>query len=362
MVAHARRRYLRVVIPCAAVLIARLLAWLLYQPAALYRVTILPSLGGWHTRAYALNDRGQVVGVENMGNDNERLFLWDRENGIQDLGPVTGDPLAINNAGQISGTMPVDPNSLQAFLWEPARGRTMLDPVGSKLSVALAMNNRGQIIGISRNPALSSPFFLWDKATGMKALSTPDGSRCEPVSINDAGQVLVVTLPGSANPRCWYLLDPNGPISLDTVGPRTWPHSINNRSCMAGIDEFNTKKPYLIFWDEQKKPRRLTPVNTNDMTRLNDRNQIAYTDFVRSRWEDWRERFFRPRLDAEEAVSYLWDPARGRVPLNRYVRGMKRFLVADLNNNGCIVGTAEMKDGSTRSVLLEPILERWGSR
>ncbi|RPJ21060.1 MAG: hypothetical protein EHM35_18700, partial [Planctomycetaceae bacterium] len=100
-----KRRVSSAVIVLAAAVISAVLGWLLYRPPALYRVTILPSLGGHFTRACSLNDQGEVVGVEDMGNDHHRVFLWDREHGMQDLGSSTGGQVTINNAGQVSGTM-----------------------------------------------------------------------------------------------------------------------------------------------------------------------------------------------------------------------------------------------------------------
>ena len=98
------------------------------------------------------------------------------------------------------------------------------------------------------------------------------------------------------------------------------------------------------------------------LTRLNDKGQIAFTE-LKFRRRDWwlsiQERVVGRSLAAEN-TSYLWDPMRGRVPLSRYVSRIGTFVVRDLNNNGVIVGTAEMKDGTIRSVLLEPIPERWG--
>jgi hypothetical protein len=348
-------------IAVAVILAAGLVGWRLCRPPALYRVTILPSLGGWHIEAHSLNDHGQVAGVEYVGR-NQHLFLWERMHGIQDLGPVTENPLTINNAGQISGTMPADSNSLKAFLWEPGKGRTLLGTLGGRTSTAMAMNNRGQIIGLSPDSAGLIRAFCWDKETGMRELTAPDGSRCDPVSINDAGQILVMALQKPlVLPGPWFLLDPNGPKSLNPIPPDTWLSSINAGSCMVGIERSAGVLTRLLIRNKQGTWRRLFPMNSHgDVTRLNDKNQIAYTEFTDSRWKDLLERFFHRPFQRSDAESYLWDPVRGRIPLNRYVRGVKQFIVQDLNNEGCIVGTADLEDGTMRPVLLEPIPERWG--
>lgn len=363
-----RRRHLLVMIALVAVLAAGFLAWRLCRPPALYRMTILPTLGGLNTFVESLNDRGQVVGlVHDRGGS--RPFLWDRTHGIQDLGFIGGyhRGLRINNAGQIAGTMPpTDPNSQEAFLWESGKGRTLLGTLGGRTSWAHEMNNHGQIVGTSTTADESPHAFLWDQEIGMRELTAPDGSHCWPVSINDAGQILVRSLKQPlAQPRLWFLLGPSGPRLLDAMLPHTWLRSINASSCIAGTETSSGRLPRLLLRDEHGTWRRLFPMNSHgETTRLNDRNQIAYSESAPNRWEHVRDRLprwlFRPRLPSYATESYLWDPIRGRIPLNRYLSGMKRFNVADLNNNGCIIGTAETEDGTTRSVLLEPIPERWG--
>jgi len=358
---HRRKRYLPGGV-IALFLIVGLVTWRLCCPPALYRATVLPSLGGGQTYAHTVNDHGQVAGIEYFTGEKQRLFLWDCENGIRDLGSATGDQVMINNAGQISGTMPRDPNGREAFLWEPDKGRTMLGTLGGKSSRAVAMNRSGQIIGFSRDATDSVRGFFWDKTTGMRQLNTPDGPWCEPVAINDAGQVLVIWFKRPWTSTTWLLLDPNGPIRLGAVAQRTWPLSVNSRSCIVAIERSEGPRQYLFFRNDDGAWKRLFGVSSRpQVTRLNEKNQFAYTEFIRSRWSGLRDRFFGRRFppDDDEAVSYLWDPVRGRIALNRYIRGMCHLIVKDVNNKGCIVGSVVTKDGSARSVLLEPVPERW---
>jgi len=353
-VAHTRRRYLPAAVALAVVVIAALSAWRLYWPPALYRVTILPSLGDQDTLALVLNDQGLIVGAGRLG-DEAHLFLWDRQRGsVQDLGAANaGTPLMINNGGQISGTMLMDDKSSQAFLWEPGKGRTMLGTLGGKASIAFAMNDRGQIVGESHDVSGSQRAFLWDRAAGMRELKAPDGSLCRAVSINDAGQILV-----SVGSSQWLLLDPNGLISLHMVPSCAWPCRVNNGSCVVGIDASGGSQPYLVFVDGQTTWNRLFPANPEYMSRLNDRNQIAYTQFRSNWWDKLCGRLLPQRSRRSRTESYLWDSFRGRISLNRYVRGTRMFLVQDLSNEGCIAGVAQTKDGKMQPILLEPIPQR----
>jgi probable HAF family extracellular repeat protein len=350
-----------------AVVVA-LLVWRQCQPPALYRVTILPPFGDGDTEAAALNDRGQVVGF-GVVNGTDHAFLWDHESGMRDLGPVTPEAvLVINNAGQIGGTMPVDANHHQAFLWEPGTGRTMLGTLGTKNSSTVAMNDRGQIVGVSYDSDYATGLllaFTWDKATGIRELRTPDGRGCHPVRINDEGQILAWWEDVNDSLR-WFLLNPDGRLeSLDAVPSPSFLYGVNSASCVIGTDESHNSAWYLIFVDERRVLKRLFPVGVDTLavTRLNDRNQVAFSESAKPRdswWDSFLDRLGRSRDVSGISVSYLWDPARGRVPLNRYLHDMAWFYVDDLNNNGSIIGTGEMKAGGIRALLLEPIPERWG--
>jgi hypothetical protein len=341
---------------CATAIIAAVFAWVLAKPP-LYRVTILPSRAGWSIGAGALKDLGQVVCFATNGPE-VHLLIWDHKNGMQDLGLFSRSHLirglVVGNDGRIAGAVQ-DPNGWQAFLWEPGKGRTMLGTLGGQ-TYARAMNNRGQILGVC-NTGGAGYAFLWDKTAGMKKLFAYN-EGAYPDSINDAGQVIVVSI------RQWFLLDPNeGKTSLGEVPGKWKPHSVNNSSCVAAIDESDDRVSRLMLLRGQAKPQYMASINGKvgnaTVTRLNDRNQIAWTECRDPGWwQNWKERLFRESPVADNR-SYLWDPIRGLVPLGRYTRDMKWFGVKDLNNDGSILGDAGMKDGIVRPVLLEPIPERW---
>ena len=81
----------------------------------------LGTLGGTSGVAFAINNRGQVVGASNLVGDNGgHAFLWDREGGMQDLGTLggaAGGALTINNAGDIAGADSRADGSGGSFLW-----------------------------------------------------------------------------------------------------------------------------------------------------------------------------------------------------------------------------------------------------
>lgn len=105
-----KRKRFFIVSFCAALLaVGILVTTLRHKPQVLYRATVLPSLGGDFSLPWAINDRGQIAGLSEVAKGTYHLFLWDRENGIQDLGHVVNPDVYINNAAQIAATV-LDPN------------------------------------------------------------------------------------------------------------------------------------------------------------------------------------------------------------------------------------------------------------
>jgi len=117
--------------------------------------TDLGNLGGTlNNVAYAINDRGQVVGASDLAGDNTgHAFLW--QNGVMtDLGTLGGDfssaAFAINDSSQVVG-LSCDVNSnCRAFL---SQNGLMTDlnalTAGSPLYLISAadINSRGEIVG-----------------------------------------------------------------------------------------------------------------------------------------------------------------------------------------------------------------------
>lgn len=331
-------------------------------PSGLYRVTLLPSLGGDAMAAHAINDRGQVVGIARTKDGLYHLFLWDREHGVQDLG-VTGDArFDINNAGQIAGAMP-DPNGNQrACLWEPEKPTTFLGTLGGKTSQAMAINNRGQIAGVADMPNGSRHAFFWDRAHGMKDLGTLGDTESYANAINDVGHVLGVshTPQQRLRPFIWDAND--GMVAIEPSQIDAGFFAINKGSWIVGQVTSQPSKESIAIWRKGEAPRRLFPLDgfIDGMTLLNDANQVVFHETsTRQSW--WRilRRLFPPR-----ARYYLWDPNRGKILLDPYLGAGRKesFVPTDINNNGSIVGilASGPRLAHQRSVLLEPIPAKWG--
>jgi len=394
-----KRKSFLILVLCAAVFaVGAVVLLLMRKPPVHYQITLIPSLGGFRTEPYSINDRGQVVGTAETTTGSVYMFLWDKEQGFRSVERFDDPPhiggLCINNVGQISGTI-ADPNGNQhAFLLDPNGTRQLLGTLGGKQSGADGLNDKGQIVGSAEVPDRNRHAFVWDAVNGMRDLGTLGGPNSNASSINNTGQIVgladasdhrthvVVWVPvregagdktpadAGSNPPSPASGRPSGDASgtpasgyrkIDLgyagVGPLTC--EINDLGLVVRRFGLTSGKTYFMTWTEATGSKTLDfVVGSGWPCGLNEKNQFL----IRARPTGWKMfgRVFNRRFQC-----YFWDPNSGPLLLESHlpVKDIRHFAVRELNNNGQIIGVLQTKDSNqVRGVLLERIDDQKAGR
>jgi probable HAF family extracellular repeat protein len=263
------------------------------------------------TEVYALNERGQVIGIGFAGNGSLHGFLWESGKPT-DLGSLEqrrraaweeSAPTALNERGQIVGYSPTDARDRDddsitwGFLWQEGRMialpplRGPRDSVYPAESHASSINARGHVVGHSdtRREQEGSRFL----APGLHAVLWVRGR------VVDLG-----TLATSRYDRR---------VNSAAV-------AINDRRWIIGYSEPSADKPaHATLWRAgtifDLHPRG----NSSEAEALNERGQIVMTVGL-----------------ARGTRSFVWHDGRatdlGTLP------GGQTSIAADLNEDGLIVG------------------------
>ena len=293
------------------------------------KILDLGTLGGTASAGISVNKRGQVVGfalngipdplsiycfqlLSSTNGTQTRAFLWDKDNGMQDLGTLgTGtDAWAnfVNDRGQVAGFSYTDstPNPVTGlptthpFLWEEGKGMTDLGSLGGTFASSSipgfqgALNNRGQVTGASSltgdpvdlaGTPLFHPF-LWTKPGPMQDLGTLGGDCGSAAAINDAGEIVgAADVPGPCSQTVHaFLWKSNVMKDLGTVDgdPCSYADAINSSGQIVGAS-FICDRSFLraVLWRDSQiiDLNTLVPsTSTLYLTQayaINDRGEIA---------------------------------------------------------------------------------------
>jgi probable HAF family extracellular repeat protein len=255
----------------------------------------LGTLGGLHSKANAVSDRGVVVGSSDTATPGEQVaFRWTATGGMQRLPAPAGQPAsaaAVNEAGTVVGTV-----GGRAAVWRRGATEPVLLP-GRQGSEARDINERGQIVGLiaGTSPDPTSPWrvgALWepDRATDgwtpIELPTPPDPQLpdAEANSINDCGEIVGQQVGGEhqrmSKPVRWSRGTHTGTGLQPDAAPLATAYDNNNRGTIVGLQAKPFVEQLALAWVRRhgRVERRVidAPFNGNPAA-INDHDVVAYT-------------------------------------------------------------------------------------
>ena len=224
-------------------------------------MTALPTLGGNNSGALGVNNLGQIVGGAETANQDPNCVppqvldfeavVWGPNPGqIQVLPKFPGDSVAvafaINDRGQVVGSSgpcqgPRSGLALRhAVLWQRDTVTDLGSLGGVMFNAANAINNLGQVVGQSGLPGdTATHAFFWQNGVMTDLGTLPGDSNSIAYDINDKAQVVGTSCDVNSNcrPFLWEndvitdlntLIPPNSPLFL------TFGSGINDRGEFTG--------------------------------------------------------------------------------------------------------------------------------
>jgi probable HAF family extracellular repeat protein len=169
----------------------------------------LGNLGGqFQNAAFAINDRGQIVGASDIAGDTyQHAFFW--QNGhMTDLGTLPGDvvsaAVAINNKGQVTGVSEdASGQNLTAFLWQNGVMYDLNGLVAGQSPLYLlhgfGINSAGELVGFAFNTNtgevhgfLARPIYNHSQTEGGPLIGEQDGKSSAKFTLPENARKLLL--------------------------------------------------------------------------------------------------------------------------------------------------------------------------
>jgi probable HAF family extracellular repeat protein len=231
--AETRAKHIR---PASGLLLT---AFALYSASALavpYAITDLGTLGGTLSRAFGINNSGQVVGAASLDSGYSHPFLY--SNGtMSDLGTLDGGTngvaFSINNSGQIAGSAYTAGGDIRAFLYSDG-SMNNLGTLGGNRSQASGINDSGQVVGWADSTSAVRAF-LYSNGSMINLGSLSDRAS-QASAINDNGEIAGWYIDNTGASVHAFVYSNGSMIDIGTLGssPSSAAFDINNSGQVVG--------------------------------------------------------------------------------------------------------------------------------
>lgn len=320
------------------------------------------------TKAYAINNRNQVVGRVHVGPLHWRAVMWEGDRLIT-LGTLGGGgqaeadgAYAINDAGQVAGASWSDGNE-RAFRWTNGRMERLRIP-GAGLSVGVDINEAGDVAGAfvvaGGDPRLGERTFLWRNGE-VRDLGPRNGNVGSGTALGEHGQVVGTRLADPADPSSpqrAFLWDgdtardlgtlPGGTMAWATgIAASSWPPDEGETNFtvvgVSSVPKGTVDAPFLHGFVYTR--RRMTDIGTLTSYPHTLPHAVNAGGVVVGRVES---------ENRQKRRAFIY---RGRiVDLNTLIppdSGWELHVAEDINDRGFIVGWGTYR-GKPRAFLLSP--------
>ena len=208
--------------------------------------------------ASAINDTGIVAGsvqnglLDTQGAEMTQAVIWvtGKATPIGTLGGDNSRAYAIDNAGDVVGKADLPRNyfaatphgytrQTHAFLWSAGR-LTDLETLGGENSLACAINDHKQVVGYSETASGAVHACLWEKGVPVDLPPLASGTRSAAAAVNDSGLVVGFTevAPGSANHAAAWIAGRGLDLNKHLEDARGWTltsaQAVNDRNQIVG--------------------------------------------------------------------------------------------------------------------------------
>ena len=254
---------------------------------AQYETVDLGSLGGVRSAAFALNDRGQVVGNSTTATGETHAFRW-QDGVMTDLGVLPGGTYStavdVNEAGAVAVNANTAEGDQRAAVWRNGRLRMLPALPGGTYTTATALNDRNQVLGTSMAADGERHRVLWT-GTAVADLGVED-PYTRGAALNNRGEVTGTYLadppdfPCNCRGAIWRggVRTDLGDLGGGSAWLKTRPTDLNNRGVVVGASVTGEDTEHAFRWADGV----LTDLGTlggpgSQATAVNDRGHVVGT-------------------------------------------------------------------------------------
>jgi probable HAF family extracellular repeat protein len=323
------------------------LCWGLVSPAVFaaveYTVRDLGSLSGGSSEGWGINNHGDVAGFFHQDN-NDHAFLHDGT--MQYLGSLGGlysRAFAVNDNRQAVGLAPTTGDQFtHAFLYDGSIHD--LGTLGGSYSEADEINANGHVAGSSTTSQDVFRAFYYDGS--MHALGTLGGAESYGTGINDRDDVV-----GYSYTTDGYYHAFIHDVTIHDLGTlgglESRAYSINNHGHVTGWSTIvGDAAIHAFLYDGTMHDLGTLDNKFSFGNDVNDHGQVVgyYASFWGSSFDD---------------RAFLYDSGRGMIDLNTLINSSSGWFLINaraINNSGQITGNGYI-NGELRAYLLTPVPE-----